>query len=285
MEIGLRKGQVEDAPELARICHAAFTEIANRHGFPPDIPSAEVALSFMEPMLGHPEVHCIVAEQEGKPVGSNFADERGPIVGIGPLTVDPEAQNAGAGRRLMEAMLARADERGAAGVRLVQSAYHTRSLALYASLGFEVREPLVLLQGRTPKSGPSGCTVREAVPPDRATCDELCRRIHGHARSGEVRDALYQGAVRVVERDDRITGYTTGVGFFGHTVGETNTDLQALIAATPVYFGPGFLLPSRNGELLRWCLGNGLRIGFCATLMARGLYNEPSGAFLPSILY
>jgi len=61
--------------------------------------------------------------------------------------------------------------------------------------------------------------------------------------------------------------------------------LQALIGAAESFSGPGFLLPTRNGELLRWCLSNGLRIVQPLTLMSRGIYQEPRGAFLPSILY
>jgi hypothetical protein len=49
--------------------------------------------------------------------------------------------------------------------------------------------------------------------------------------------------------------------------------------------GPGFLLPSRNAEVLRWCLQNGLRIIMPMTLMSKGLYNDPAGAFLPSVIY
>ncbi|MDB6159206.1 MAG: hypothetical protein JWO04_2912 [Gammaproteobacteria bacterium] len=47
----------------------------------------------------------------------------------------------------------------------------------------------------------------------------------------------------------------------------------------------GFLVPTRNGELMRWCLGKGLRITQTMTLMARGLYNQPVGAWLPSVRY
>ena len=53
----------------------------------------------------------------------------------------------------------------------------------------------------------------------------------------------------------------------------------------PTFGGPGFLLPTRNGALLRWCLGLGLRIVQPMTLMTMGLYNEPQGAYLASILY
>jgi hypothetical protein len=78
---------------------------------------------------------------------------------------------------------------------------------------------------------------------------------------------------------------TTAVGFFGHAVGETSDGLKALIGAAAVFAGPGFLLPIRNWELFRWCLDNGLRVVEPMTLMSVGLYNEPVGAFLPSVLY
>ena len=88
-----------------------------------------------------------------------------------------------------------------------------------------------------------------------------------------------------VEHGDRITGYATLIGFFGHAVGENNEDLKALIGGATAFPGPGFLLPTRNSDLLRWCLGNGLRVVQPMTLMSMGLYNKPVGAFLPSVLY
>jgi hypothetical protein len=89
----------------------------------------------------------------------------------------------------------------------------------------------------------------------------------------------------VSEFNDRITGYTTGIAFFGHSIAETNDALKALIGAAENFSGPGFLLPTRNADLLRWCLHNGLKIVQPMTLMSIGLYNETKGAFLPSILF
>ena len=34
-----------------------------------------------------------------------------------------------------------------------------------------------------------------------------------------------------------------------------------------------------------WCLDHGLRVVQLMTLMTMGLYNEPGGAYLPSVLY
>jgi hypothetical protein len=109
--------------------------------------------------------------------------------------------------------------------------------------------------------------------------------VHGHNRGKELAEAMTRGAARLVERGGRVTGYTTQVAFFGHAACETNDDLKALIGAAASFDGPGILVPSRNGELLRWCLGKGLKITQSMTLMSIGLYNQPEGAWLPSVLF
>jgi hypothetical protein len=68
-------------------------------------------------------------------------------------------------------------------------------------------------------------------------------------------------------------------------VGESNSDVEAPIANAATFLGPGILVPTRNAGLFRWCLENGLRVVQPMTLMTMGLYNEPAGAYLPSILY
>jgi hypothetical protein len=171
------------------------------------------------------------------------------------------------------------------GVRLIQSAYHNRSLSLYTKLGFVTREPLATMQGTPLGVEIPGYRVHSAVESDLQGCNHLCFKVHGHDRGGELLDAIKEGTAAVVEHNDRITGYATVVAFFGHAVGETNEDLKALIGAAMSFPGPGFLLPTRNRELFSWCLENGLRLVQPMTLMSVGLYNKPSGAFLPSVLY
>ena len=63
----------------------------------------------------------------------------------------------------MEHALERAATQGFAGVRLVQAGYHVRSLALYARLGFQVREPLACMQGPPLGLQLPGRTVRAAL--------------------------------------------------------------------------------------------------------------------------
>jgi hypothetical protein len=102
---------------------------------------------------------------------------------------------------------------------------------------------------------------------------------------GELKHAIEQKTVRVVERSGCATGYATALAFFGHAVAETNLDMKALIASTESFAGPGILVPSRNSDLLRWCLASGLRVVQPMTLMTMGLYNEPAGAWMPSVSY
>ena len=285
MQIQIRRTRPEDAAELGRICYEAFKAISEAHNFPPDIPSTEIATGFLSMLISDAGFYGVAAELEGRLIGSNFMDERSLIGGIGPITVDPASQNRSVGRRLMEAMLQRAREKHLSGVRLVQAAFHNRSLSLYAKLGFQVREPLSCMQGSPIKASIAGCTVRAATEADVPACNRLCLAVHGHDRASELEEAVQHGRGQVVERACRITGYATGVGFFGHALGATNDDVKALIGAADEFQGPGFLLPSRNAELLAWCLDNGLRIKQPMTLMTMGLYNEPAGAYLPSIIY
>lgn len=280
----LRPARPEDAAICGEICFEAFRSIAERHNFPVDFPSADVATELLSILLSHPGFYGVVAELDGRIVGSNFLDERSAIAGVGPITVDPNVQDGGVGRRLMQAVLDRAEARGFGGVRLVQAAYHSRSLSLYTKLGFQVREPLACMQGAPLELLVPGRTVRPAGATDLEGCNELCRRVHGHDRSGDLVDAINQGTATVVEHDGRITGYATSVSFFGHAVGETDDDIKALIGAAPSFGGSGFLVPARS-PLFAWCLDKGLRTVQVLTLMSRGLYNEPRGAFLPSILY
>ena len=285
MDIGIRKATPEDAEICGRICYEAFKTISEAHGFPSDFAAADVPIGFLKWMLAHPKFYGVVAEIDGRIVGSNFLDERNTIAGVGPITVDSAVQNRAIGRRLMDAVHERAASKNFAGVRLIQAGFHTRSLSLYAKLGYDVREHLACMQGNTLDLSVEGYVVRPAAEADIEPSNRLCRRVHGHDRDGELRDAVAKGSANVVEHDGRISGYATVVGFFGHAVGETNEDLKALIAAAKEFAGPGFLLPTRNGELFRWCLKNGLRVTQPMTLMSRGLYNEPAGAFLPSVLY
>jgi predicted N-acetyltransferase YhbS len=287
MTVTVRNVTPADAGICGRIIYEAFKTVADRHGFAPDFPSAAPAMEFAKVLTTHPSIFGIIAEADGRVVGSNFLWERDPIRGVGPLTVEPGHQGHGIGRQLMAAVLIRAQS--AAGIRLVQDAFNTSSIALYASLGFVVREPLVLLQG-APKDRPvGGAVVRSLTEADVGVCDTLAKRVHGHERGSELRDALRFLKPLVVERDGRVRGYLTMPSFWpaNHAVAENDEDMQALIlGAAALGREPlSMVLPTRQSELFRWCLSEGFQVLKPLTLMTMGAYQEPKGAYFPSVIY
>jgi predicted N-acetyltransferase YhbS len=283
--LSLREANPGDAGALGSICDEAFSTLCERHGFPPDFPNADVPTGLFEHVIPRSDVYTVVAEIDGRVVGGNVLWENNAIAGVGPISVDPSVQGNSVGRRLMEDVLRRAEEKGFAGVRLVQTPFNNLTMALYTKLGFDAKEPLSVMHGPALSARMPGFHVRAATAGDIESCDALCHRVHGHDRHGDLADAAAQGSASVVEWDGRIKGYATSVGFFGHAVGETNDDLKALIAGAKEFTGPGFHLPSRNAELMRWCFAQGFRIRQPMTLMSIGPYNAPACAFIPSVIY
>ncbi|HEV3378733.1 MAG TPA: GNAT family N-acetyltransferase [Thermoleophilaceae bacterium] len=283
---GISPGDHEVA---ARITYEAFAGIHDRHRFPRDFPSLDVARELVAAFSTHPSIWGVVAESDGRVVGSNFLDERGPVRGVGPITVDPGAQAAGIGRLLMEAVI----ERGARGdgIRLLQDSFNSASLALYSSLGFRVEEPVALVAGTPSASSTRGVVVRPLGEDDIPACEALCVSVHGFERTRELRDALDSPGLSpyVALRGGRIVAYAATFDKFGaaYAVAESEDDMAALIAGAVVPDGPpaSFLLPLHQHDLLRWCLAAGLRIVKPMNYMVMGPYRRPQGAWIPSVLY
>lgn len=288
MSVDIRPMEQRDVETCGRICYEAFRGIAERHNFPPDFATPEAAIELAQALFSNPHVFAVAAESGGRVVGSNFLWEPDAISAVGPITVEPGAQARGAGRRLMEAVIERG--RGAAGVRLVQDAFNTASLALYASLGFEVREPLALMQGGVKEAAPGGFEVRPLRAEDFDACAELCERVHGFSRAGDLRGAPPFVTSYVATRGGRVVAYASAPHFWplNHAVAEGDEEMCALLAGA-FHAGGGrpltFLLPTRQAALFRWCLRNGLRVVKPLTLMTTGAYQEPRGAYLTSVGY
>jgi hypothetical protein len=189
----------------------------------------------------------------------------------------------------MQAVLDRGAD--ALGVRLLQDSFNTGSLSLYASLGFDVAEPVALMSGRPRGDAVEGTEVRPLDPGDLAAAEELHVRVHGFECTAELEDALAVPAFSptVAIRDDRLVAYAATLTFFpaAHAAADTEDDMAALIAGTLAATDqPGsFLLPPRQAELFRWCLAQGLRVVKPMTYMTVGRYETPAGSWIPSLLY
>ncbi len=287
MSINIRSVTTADAEICAQIGYKAFCEIADRHNFTRDFTAVEQAHGFVQILVGNPVIYGIVAETDGEVVGSNFLWEQNEIAGLGPISVNPDVQAKGVGRLLMQNVIERG--KNTKGVRLVQDAYNTASMSLYTSLGFDIKEPLVLVAGAVTGELPVGVEVRPISEEDYAACDDLCVKVHGFSRVKELRATVQMMPGFVVTRGGRIVGYASAPNSWqmNHAVAESDEYMQNLLVGAGSLTGQAlsFLLPSRNGDLFRWCLSQKMKVVKPMSLMAMGAYQEPNGCFLPSVLY
>jgi GNAT superfamily N-acetyltransferase len=288
MGLVIRSIREADAEICGKIGFQAHKAISSAHGYPSEQPSIEFAVGMIKTLLANPNSWGALAERDSQILGSIFLHvfPPSPVAAIGPLTVEPSAEG-GVGRALMEASLMEARKRGYEQVRLVQSPSHLRSFVLYTKCGFTLREPLFLMHGNpVPSILGKKHDVRAARSEDISACNEICISIHGFSREMELRQAIDQRVATVnIDNGGNITGYAAGLGFLGHAVAKTNEALKALVANASAILGPGFFVPSRNSDLLRWLLDVGFRIVWPANLMTVGNYQDPTAPFLPSIAY
>jgi hypothetical protein len=74
------------------VCFNAFKAIADQHNFPPDFPVPEITIGIMSFLLSDSNTYSVVAEIDGRIIGSNFLSEKGVIAGVGPITIDPKCK-------------------------------------------------------------------------------------------------------------------------------------------------------------------------------------------------
>ncbi|MEG5057532.1 GNAT family N-acetyltransferase [Microcoleus sp. A2-C5] len=287
MNVAIRRATPNDIDVCARINYEAFKDISDRHCFPnTDFPTQELSTEIISLFIESPVFFGIVAESDGAVVGCGFMDERNPIRGIGPVSVDRAFQGRGAGREIMKALVERGKD--AEGIRLVQESFNMAALSLYASLGFEVKEPFVLMEGKFRSQPQYGFEVRPLTGEDVGECQALCEKVCGCDRTSEIEYAMNNYSPLVAYQQGRIVAYTCAVSALGHSVAETEADMQVLLLGAAAYSSEdvlAFHLPLRYASLFRWCLKEGLRAVKPMAVMAVGEYQSPDGCWFPSFVY
>src|SRR3990172_2516535 len=258
----------EHVDEMGRICYEAFKDIHDRHGFPADFPSTAFARMVMGGLVQREDCYVVVATENGQLAGSNGLLTPDEVGGVGPVCVEVPAQGRGIGRALMRDVLAHAERSGIEMVRLMQDSFNMSSLSLYASLGFDTKDPI--------------STIHPAPPP----IDKTPRRIYKISRRNEVASLMHPPFRPLLrERDGHVSGYFV-LGMPGHGVAETEEDALLLVgeAATgvPAEFARCFC-PLTEGSLYRKLLAAGGRAIKVMNLMALGPYEPPDGVWMPSV--
>jgi len=281
----LTKAAPEHIPELGRICYEAFKELQDRHRFHRDLPSAQAGRQVIGLLISRPEFYGVAAMVGEELAGSNFLSIADEVAGVGPITVDSAFQGRDIGRQLMLDVMREAHDRDIGKVRLVQEAFNTASISLYARLGFETRHGLALM--RPPAADSGDPSVRPATFADLDAMDALCRRIYKINRRAESNMFLEVGfPVFVREREGRICAYLAP-GLFGHGVGETEDDAVTLAmqSARMLPEPTTVFCPLDEHPLFRAFLDAGFKNLKMMNLMTVGPYEVPDRVWMPSILY
>lgn len=120
----------------------------------------------------------VVTDDDGKLLGSAFFHPRETHVGVGVVSVHPEAFGRGVARALMEEILRLAEGKP---LRLVSSAMNIDSFSLYTRLGFVPQVTLQSLTLKVPVEGLPGAdsSIREATLEDVKALADLEFRLNG----------------------------------------------------------------------------------------------------------
>lgn len=274
------------ASELGRICFEAFKDLQDRHHMAPDFPNIAIARQLIGMLVQREDFYSVAALVDGEIAGSNFLSLADPVAGVGPITVDLAFQGQGIGRALMMDVIEYAHRKGSESVRLLQEAYNMRSLSLYASLGFDVKEAVAVMQAKPAEKANEH--IRPVTEADLPIIEQLSTRIYKTSRRNEVAAAIhFHFSPLLSERQGHITGYIIP-GFFGHAVTETEEDMLALISEGARRNYPEvtlFLNPLSEASLYRKALKASCRALKVMTLMTLGPYEAPDNVWLPSVLY
>jgi GNAT superfamily N-acetyltransferase len=281
----------EQADDIGTLVYEAFRDIAERHNFPPPFPTPELAQVIVRLIAQTEGWGSYLILEDGRPIACNFGDERDDAIGVGPVAVAVDQQGRGLGRRVMEALLERAERGGFTSVRLIQAAYNMQSFSLYHNLGFEVKDLLANLHGRPDDVEASSDQIRDYTPADLDACDALHRDVLGIGRRHDIELIANFAPPVVVERDGQLAGYLTRFPgeevYVMHGAARDERALRDLIIGT-ARAAPGELrlvLPASQAETLRWAMRRGFRLVELDSYMVRGDYQQPMGAWIPSGFY
>lgn len=286
-DVSVRPMRPEDLDEVAAVTFAAFLTVELRHGYDPAFPSVRAARNLCGAYLRYPEARPFVAEVNGRVAGAAFLHPRGATAGVGPVAVDPSAQNAGVGRALMERLIREAGP--GASVRLVQAAFNRASFSLYTRLGFQVRDALATMVSHGPAQAPEPRTpvtvVGDAQVAPLARFDEAATGIR---RATDLSFLTHVGTTFVAGDASDPDGYLCRLSagdthYLGPAVARDEGTLEALLAAALRDLPGGRAVarvPSRHHRLLTTAMEWGMRVGTIGTYMVRGPWREPEAARL-----
>jgi GNAT superfamily N-acetyltransferase len=185
-EVIVRPLTLDDVDQAVQIQVAAFADLAVRVHEPPTVVTEallERSRLRHRHFITHDARGSWAATVDGKLIGCGLALRREGLWGLSLLVVDPAAQSAGAGRKLLNATLDYADgcQRG-----VILASTDARAIRAYATSGFALF-PQVAASGKpTLDATPASVSrVRDGNAADRALADVIDRGVRGAGRGAD----------------------------------------------------------------------------------------------------
>ena len=288
-------------------------------GLGPEFPPGDLAKDIIRDCITYESGWIAVDPKSGAVMGAVWNDETDlaeGAVGCGPWSSRWGALQAGIGKALIVGVCSRSIRHGARSLRLIQVSANNTSLALYSSLGFESREPLLAWKGLLARSfceaavargEEGGFSLRAMTPADVDRCDAMHLECNGISRAVSLRKQVTspgwgggpcgQGMFVVVRRG-RIEGFLSGTMAPHFALAKSMEALQFLYAAVhlaaheagaasspPPYFHTCLRL---YPDLTRWLLKGGVKIFRQVNLMVLGEWQpiqQDRYVYCPSIMY
>jgi len=291
-------------------------------GLAPEFHPESFARMVMEGCIAGDEGLIAVRRGDGACMGAVFNDEADieeGAVGCGPWSARWGATQAGVGRALVTQIVSRSVRHGASSIRLIQIAANNTSMALYTSLGFDTREPLMAWKGalradfvaaELARGAAMGFSTRPIEPRDIAAIDAIHTECNGISRK---RSLLAEASSERTRRDTflvvldgkkRIVGYTTGLSPINHSVAKSDAALYYVLAAAHAAHAAALAADPSNPylqrppyqhtcvrlypALTRWMLDGGMRCSRQVNLMVLGAWQpiqHDRFIYCPSINY
>lgn len=238
---------------------------------------------------------CIVAEQDGKLMGSCFVHPRSTHISLGIVNTHPDAFGQGVARRMLDEAITWA-ERESKPLRLVSSAMNLDSYSLYTRAGFV---PRMLFQdmllpdiSRLPAADPR---VRPVTSADIAALVVLEKEHVGLDRERDFtyfcENVLGIWSGSVWEENGEVGGFLFAVAhpasnLLGPGFAKTEEIAAALLAAERRKHpdNPVFLVPAHCEVLIKTVYSWGARNCELHVAQVRGAWQEPTGIVFPSFL-
>jgi len=164
-------------------------------------------LDFFQWALTRPTIAPIVAEHEGRIVGTGVASAHGQTGWVGVIFVAPERRGTGLGRRITRWVIEDLEARGCRTQILIAS---PMGRPIYEREGFAVldRQVRFAIDGLPPDDGPTDPRIRSFVAPDFDAIVELDRWATGEDRLEVLRALVTPTSTLVaVDRKDRVLGF------------------------------------------------------------------------------